>query len=622
MKTTLLTLTICSLFLLSPAMASPAGPLDEDAIRARIAASPSIKNAEGEEALILFEGDYIDFENGRTVWRHQELIRLYSEYAIEHLGDPRVAWDGRRQMLDIHANRTYLNDGTAQEAPGNAHNEVTPFGLDRAVDFLDIREVVITRVGLERGVTVWLDYTILDVDPAWLPYGRHFFFHGEFPTAERELVLRGLTGSTVNPEFAELRLPDPIDIGGGLLWNAKDLPARPRDLNPRTGDQLGWAAVYQIDDWMTVSLALAENIKASFADFGSLPGELEELEKEHHPLGVNDHLSMWMDWIDSRVTRVRHGLLPWARAPRSVARILDSATATDLERAALLLACCRSEDLAVEAYFPAPWRSLAEGPCVATALASPGVFIKSRKGKPMAVDSATWSIDPRPEPRLLVSLGDTVASRWHKLWKVDDRVAMKVFWNLETGEAAADLSLFGPAAQGLGLQQPQDLLNDWAGTWSEGAEAEGVVIRNLTPAILEGSVEITAPMPEADEDGFLVLPLPLPPLEPGDFSPSGLANADRDAAWLPDNVLVMNLSWEILLPEDWSAKPPNPMSRELPSGAFSVSADRSDQQLSVSFRLNWSEDAIGRGDWPELRAALLQAGDARSTRLILEKADN
>ncbi len=619
MKTTLLTLTICSILLLSPAMASPAGPLDEDAIRARIAASPGLKNADEVDAIVLFEGDYFDYENGRAVWRHQELIRLYSEYAIDHLGDPRVAWDAGRQMLDIHANRTYLNDGSAQDAPDNAHNEVTPFGLDRAVDFLDIREMVITRVGLERGVTVWLDYTILDVDPGWLPYGRHLFFHDEFPILERELFVRGLPGSTVNPEQAVYSLPDPVETGGGLLWNAKELPARPRDLNRRTGDQLGWAAVYAVQDWKVLGVELANACKASFADLGSLGKELEKLEEEHHPLGTDARLSMWMDWIDSRVVRVRHGLLPWARGPRTVARILDSGTATDLERTALLLACCRSAEMPIEVYFPARWRSLAEGPCVPGALASPGVFIKSRKGKPLAVDSAAWRIDPRPEPRLLVSLGDTPASRWHKLWKVDDRIAMKVFWNLETGEAAADLSLFGPAAQRLGLAQPQDLLSDWAGGWSEGAEAAGVVIRNMTPAILEGSVELAAPMPETDEDGFLILPLPMPPLGPGDFSPSGLANADRDAAWLPENMLSVAIEWELILPESWDVRLPVPGEYPFANGTYSISSQKDEERATLSYRLDWSEDAVSTEQWPELRAALLVASEARTTRVILSK---
>jgi hypothetical protein len=615
MNKTLRVLALFSLILFVPAMASPAGPIDEDAIRAKIAASPSLKNAGDEEAIVLFEGDYLDFADGRTVWRHQELIRLYSEYAIDHLGDPRLAWDGSRQKLEIHANRTYLNDGSAQDAPSNAHNEVTPFGLDLAVDFMDIREVVVTRVGLERGVTIWLDYTIFDIEPGWLPYGRHFFFHGEFPVAERELVLRGLKGKSVNPPQAFAALDDPAE-DGGLIWHAENLPPRPHDLNARRGDQLPWIAIFEAEDWKTLAGALADASSKSLSDLGDLQSELDALEEEHHPLGKEERLAMWMDWIASRVTRVRHGVLSWSRAPRTVAEVLDSATASELERTLLLLACMQSQDLPADLYFPARWRSLAEGPVAVDALQSPGLYLQSRKGKPLFIDGHTWQRDPRPEPRLQFSPDDPAAARWHKLWKMDDRVEMKAFWNLESGEGKAELSLFGPAAQREGLEQPQDLLSDWGAGWSEGAEASNVTITNLTPAILQGSLDIKASMPEADDDGFVILPLPMPPLSPGDFAPAGIVQAAREIAWLPDNALNFSCEWTVVLPEGWDVKLPEPLELPFANGSFSSKAEQKDRQVTFTYELSWNEESLQVEDWAAFRKAWLAATETSNQRIV------
>lgn len=618
MKTTLWIL--CSLLLLSPALAAPAGPLDEDSIRARIAASPSLKSAGDEEALVLFEGDYIDYADGRAVWRHQELIRLYSEYAIDHLGDPRLAWDASRQKLDIHANRTYLNDGSMQDAPANAHNEVTPFGgFDRAVDFIDIREMVVTRVGLERGVTVWLDYTIFDLEPGWLPFGRHFFFHGEFPVAERELIVRGLQGEVVNPDAAFGKIAPAEEIGG-LLWRAKDLPPRPHDLNARTGDQLPWIAVYEFDAWKVPMEMLDAACKRSLADLGSLHSELEDLEDEHHPLGMEARLDMWMDWIDSRVTRVSHSLLPWSRPPRTVGECLNSATASDLERTLILYACCRSEDAAAKLYFPARWRSLKDAAPAVSALDSPGVFLHSMKGKPLHVDGPNWRVDARPEPRLMVSLETDTAASWHSLWKMDDRVEMKAYWNLETGEAKADISLFGPAAQYLGLNQPQDLLTDWAATWGEEAEASNITIRNLTPAILQGSLDIKADMPEADDDGFVLLTPPFPPLSPSDFRPAGINQALREVAWLPENTLSYDCEWELVLPEGWKVKLPQSTSDDFAKGSFSVSAAREGARIGLRYTLVWNEAPVSTSDWPSFRKSMLDALDTSILQLVLKES--
>ncbi len=618
MKTTLWIL--CSILLLSPALATPAGPLDEDAIRARIAASPSLKNAGEEEAIVLFEGDYIDYADGRTVWRHQELIRLYSEYAIDHLGDPRLAWDASRQKLDIHANQTHLNDGSVQNAPDNAHNEVTPFGgFDRAVDFIDIREMVVTRVGLERGVTVWLDYTIFDFEPGWLPYGRHFFFHGEFPVAERELFVRGLQGEAVNPAaaFGEIA---PAEKNGGLYWRAENLPPRPHDLNARTGDQLPWIAVYESGDWMNLAKALVEASTDALSDLGDLHSELKDLEDEHHPLGMEARLDMWMDWIASRVTRVRHSLLPWSRPPRTVGECLESATASDLERTLILLACCQSESAPADLYFPARWRSLMDAAPAVSALSSPGVLLKSRNGKSVHVDGPGWQVDARPEPRLMLSLDTDASATWHSLWRMDDRVEMKAFWNLETGEAKADISLFGPAAQNLGLGQPQDLLSDWAATWGEDAEASNIALRNMTPAILQGSLDIKAAMPEADEDGFVMLAPPFPPLAPSDFKPAGINQAERELAWLPENLLVYRCEWDLLIPEGWEVKLPESMSSVFAMGSISVSAEHDGNRILLRYDLECSEEPIRTSDWTDYRAAMLDAMDASVLQLVLKKS--
>ena len=186
------------------------GPLGEDDIRAFVGRAPDEEEIPDAEALVLFDGTYISDIDGMTAVHRQRLIKIYTEYAIDELGDPRLAYDSRRQELEIHAGRTYLPDGSTMDIPANGYNEVTPFGLDRSIEHLDIREMVVSHVGIVRGASILLDWTVRDTAPAGLPFNRIFMLQDEFPTLEKEVVAEGdLYGESVNPSGSGFALAAP-----------------------------------------------------------------------------------------------------------------------------------------------------------------------------------------------------------------------------------------------------------------------------------------------------------------------------------------------------------------------------------------------------------------------------
>ena len=111
------------------------GPLTEGAIRAIVDAAPSEADRPDLDALILFEGMWIDFREGKAEVRVQRLTKMYTEWAIEHLGDPRLPWDESRQELIVHASRTYLPGGETVDTPVYTSTLTTDSNAEAIITF-------------------------------------------------------------------------------------------------------------------------------------------------------------------------------------------------------------------------------------------------------------------------------------------------------------------------------------------------------------------------------------------------------------------------------------------------------------------------------------------------------
>ncbi|RPJ43499.1 MAG: hypothetical protein EHM19_08585, partial [Candidatus Latescibacterota bacterium] len=88
---------------IAPAWADEATllPIDNDEALRRASAAPPESALPGHDAYVLFEGVFATYRDGKAEVRRQRLTRLYNEWAMDELGDPRVAHDATRQALVI-----------------------------------------------------------------------------------------------------------------------------------------------------------------------------------------------------------------------------------------------------------------------------------------------------------------------------------------------------------------------------------------------------------------------------------------------------------------------------------------------------------------------------------------
>ncbi len=608
------------------------GPLGEDDIRALVGRAPDEENIPDEEALVLFDGTYITYEDSMASVRRQRIIKIYTEYAIDEVGDPRLAYDGSRQDLEIHASRTYLPDGSTMDTPENGYNEVTPFGLDRSMEHLDIREMVVSHVGIVRGASVLLDWTVRDTAPAGLPFNRVFMLQDEFPTLEKEVIAEGdLYGESVNPSGSRLTLAAPDIEGGRLAWHVADLPQRPQHADGRLGDQIPWIAVAAAPTWENLLGTLGGKVAMAGFSTHHVEAVLKDMEEEAPFIGEREALERIVEAIGDRTHLVRYRPWLFTSLPKPADASVLRSTATPIDRCALMLAVCKARDLGAALILPAAWRSLTEEVPALEALGDPLVRVVGSEG--------TWFVDPvggavtMREPfeggvPYFVADGGWVESDLMRVKRETapvraNNIRLSVFWDIEAAEAEADGSVEGPAVFGLAWEEPGQLLREWAEGWTDSAEAGDVRVLASGPEAITYALSLDAPLPSPDDRGRVLLQLPMPPCDMGDLLPHALnlAHSETDGILFPPAPATVNLVWQVRLPEGYTLLPGWDRVVMMEGGSLSVERTVTADLVELAYRFQWDGRPVPPEAYAKYRELILDVSDGRLTRLVLAEEE-
>jgi len=596
--------------LLLLATVAGAAPLDLADVRTRVANAPD--PVAGDEGLVLFEGRYYTHEDGLTTLRVQRLTRVDSEWALERVSDPRIRFDASRQRLDVTTCRSYLPDGGFVDSPVNAFNEVTPGALTLAVDFLDIKELVVTHTGLIPGAILWLDYTLRDIAPAGLPAGHLIFPHGDFPVLEMEIVAEGLYGETVNPEGGLHALPE-----GEGTWRFRELPAAPGVVH-RRGDQLPHVVLSPRDGWEDVLQALGESLEAALTDTTGLDAWLGRLDTQPPFVSEREAMEAWLDGIESDTALLRLDEWHWRRAPRSVARVLETSLATPLERIALLSAAMGTQELTEHWMFPARWRQT--GRLLASAaLENPLILVSRTEDGPCYLAPCTNRISKGEQLTLHGSFmigpenrrPDRVPAHGDPGIHI---VRLKLHWDLpgNTWRLAGGLSI--PERLRVNLEAPETYLRDWLSKDSTQVD-ELRLIRGIKQFEAGGE----RPMPTTDDEGLTRIELSTPAVSLAELLPAGMnrSHSGSQTIHYPRQAAYYRLTWILDLPEDIEPLSVTSIGATCPGGSFTCSRELEGNRLTIHYDLEHDGSPVSPADYPAYRDFVNAALDPAATRVIL-----
>ena len=599
--------------LLAATPPAAAAPLDESAVAVRVAGAPA--SAPGEDGLVLFEGHYYRLADGLLSHRHQRLLRVTSEWALERLADPRLRFDGARQRIEVHAARTYFPNGEYIDSPANAFNTVTPGELAQAPDFLDIQELVITHTGIEPGCCLWLDTESIDTAPAGLPEGALLFPQGEFPVLEMEVIAEGLNSELINPEGGLLALPAGQRDGERTRWHFAKLPAAPGQATYRLGDQLPHLNFSPLANWEQVVQAVGSSLEAAATDTACLDAWIAQVEcnLERPFLDDRDAIVAILAALGDR-TRLLDGP-DWAwRAPRSVARVLETSIATPLERAALMIAACRTRGLPTSLELPCLW--LDHG--------SPLLPLAALKAPWLQTGGGVGRFSPG-EGRLRGNfeiLGPLVyrerelrrePADLHRFMATNDQ-----YWDLTDGSFTLSTN-FAPVGHWDGIRTPETALREWCEGWTDSSRVETLSLRGIHEIGVAADVKGKAPLPGAEESGCIRLRLPMTPVDLAALLPPGMQRAQSTwrAVLFPPEPVELHLSWILDLPADLDAVAAPTLGANCPGARFTATRTQVGRRLTVHYDLEWSGAPVPPADYPAFRAFINAALDPQATQILL-----
>ena len=604
--------------------AEPMGPLDDTEIAELVKQAPDEDDLPNAEAVVLFEGTYVRCEKGLVTLRRQRLVRVYTENAVDELGDPRLSFDNGRQVLEIHASRTYLLDGSTMETPENGYNEVTPFGLDLVPGRLGVREMVVTHVGMERGVSILLDWAVRDTVPAVPGFSRLIFMHDEFPALRKEVVAEGdLWGETVNPADAPFRLPDPVSNGGRLVWQAANLAPQPVYAAERLGDQLPWIALSSASTWETMLARVGRSVTAAARVGGNLQAALDDMERDEPATGERRALERISEAIRERTELIRYRPLVFASNPQTADEAYHQSSATPLERCVMMMAACGGRGFDAALVLPARFVSLPGDVPVLEALGDPLVRAVGREGGPWFVDPVGGSVAaavplPGGMPYFIVS-GEHVGRATAPA--NPGTIRLGVFWDLDKGEAEADGSIAGYPMENLAWEDPEGLLKEWLESWADSVKVGQIRILESGPGGLTFSAGLGATLPEPDEHGRVLLDLPMPPCDMHDLLPPGLnlVHSGLDGVLFSPVPVTMDVVWKVRLPEGFVLLPGESRSLTVEGGSLAVGRSGNGRTLEAAYHFTWDGRAVHPEAYPGYRGMVLDAIDRRLTRVVLAK---
>ncbi len=289
-------------------------------------------NEDARYNLIRYE--YILNEDGSTVLNYTHQLKYLSYFSINRaLGETFIVYNPDWQKLTIKKATTTMKDGKKVDPLPNAFNEVLPGCASRNVPYFNLREMVITHVGLERGSTVDLQYSI-ETKADFLP------------------GLNGLISVGGRCPIDKLEIIVTIPSSETLYYNKAYTPEITNNSKKKTyswiinkialvPDELNQPAMEKLLDYVSFTTMKTEEVEKYIFQDKSIFFQDDDIKKviekvnDETPSQLEKALAL-NEFVHSRINYCSCELETIGFKPRSASKTLRKASGSSLDRAILL----------------------------------------------------------------------------------------------------------------------------------------------------------------------------------------------------------------------------------------------------------------------------------------------
>lgn len=282
-------------------------------------------------------------------YNHKLLINTY--YAFHNLyGEDFIIYDPAFQKLKVNRSVTTMADGKLVASPENAYNEVLPGFAANIPAWNRLREMVVTHTGLERGAIIDFDYTLISAKgytPAMMANEQ---LMTNSPVQKLSFIVNVPNGAAFNYESYNIQSKPVVVKSGGKIsytWTLTDVPAALReDFRPK--EQQNRPRI------IFVASPKAADAMMGFASQNAFKCEVTDEVKRaatESVAGIDNPLLKTLKLQDKVVNDLNTWQVPLNYCGyklRTISEIWQSNGGTDAEKAVLLTAMLRSQNITAE----------------------------------------------------------------------------------------------------------------------------------------------------------------------------------------------------------------------------------------------------------------------------------
>jgi len=301
--------------------------------------APGAKEYPDADVLILSEKISLTLmPDGRMEESRQRVEKVLTYNGIDTIGDPKVAFDTASQKLTIDKCATYSPDGRVTVAQKNSFNEMTPFELEKFPDYTSIRQMVVTKVGMELGSVVEFGYTLSDTKPRKKYLEGKILLQNEYPTLVKEVTIKVPRETPL--KFSGSLAMDPADQSGYTVYRAafRDLPALNFHEFGNREEYLYPCLVYSTaPDWASQASRLAGEFR--YAE-GRVTEALKAKTRELADKKLNDREKILAvhDFVTTKMRCPEWEMDAFEHSPRDAGRVFETSGGGKLDLAVLFCA--------------------------------------------------------------------------------------------------------------------------------------------------------------------------------------------------------------------------------------------------------------------------------------------
>ncbi|MCI0516170.1 DUF3857 domain-containing protein, partial [candidate division KSB1 bacterium] len=320
--------------------------------------APGIKEYPDQEALLLKQEITITLQPDGKITRHNLTAhKILTDYFIgSRACDPKISWNTTSQKLKIIQARAYMSNGKVVDCQSNALNQITPFELDFAPDYMHLQQLVITHVGVERLATLILEYEITDSIASTPFWGEEIELQTDKPILSQKITI--IVPEAINLKFASINfLFEPqIKMQNGqkvYIFERRNIPSiNFLESNVPVKEHLQRLVFSTFKDWAVVKTQLQNNVLKAVDQAPSLKKAAEKLVQGK--LNAWEKIDAIHQFVVSQTHPVQWPLTDFGFQPRPASRVYESGYGTDLDRAVLLAALLKEAGFTAEMAFFSP----------------------------------------------------------------------------------------------------------------------------------------------------------------------------------------------------------------------------------------------------------------------------